>query len=201
MLDLDDLLADLRRCLDERSPVLAVKEVVARAVSSPADVVDALGEPDAGGLRVLHRADDLTVLSLTWPPHMSLYPHNHNTWGCIGVYGGREHNTFHRRGPGGKGLVESGGKTLETSDVVVLGDDVIHSVDNPLDRYTGAIHVYGADFFAISRSEWTCAGPDGVEGPYRGERLAATFAEAERAWAEATRSTPGSAQSAADAAL
>jgi hypothetical protein len=27
-------------------------------------------------------------------------------------------------------------------------------VTNPLPRFTGAIHVYGGDFFAASRSEW-----------------------------------------------
>jgi predicted metal-dependent enzyme (double-stranded beta helix superfamily) len=31
---------------------------------------------------------------------------------------------------------------------------VIHSVSNPLERFTGGIHVYGGDFFAISRSQW-----------------------------------------------
>jgi hypothetical protein len=27
-------------------------------------------------------------------------------------------------------------------------------VTNPLPRLTGAIHVYGGDFFAVTRSEW-----------------------------------------------
>jgi predicted metal-dependent enzyme (double-stranded beta helix superfamily) len=31
---------------------------------------------------------------------------------------------------------------------------VIHSVTNPLARFTGALHVYGGDFFAAERSEW-----------------------------------------------
>jgi predicted metal-dependent enzyme (double-stranded beta helix superfamily) len=31
---------------------------------------------------------------------------------------------------------------------------VIHSVVNPLPRLTGALHVYGGDFFAMHRSEW-----------------------------------------------
>ena len=35
-----------------------------------------------------------------------------------------------------------------------LPDDAIHSVVNPIPRLTGAIHVYGGDFFAVPRSEW-----------------------------------------------
>ncbi len=34
------------------------------------------------------------------------------------------------------------------------GRDIIHAVTNPLSRLTGAIDVYGGDFFAASRSEW-----------------------------------------------
>ena len=35
-----------------------------------------------------------------------------------------------------------------------LGSDIIHSVINPIDQLTGAIHIYGGDFFATERSEW-----------------------------------------------
>jgi predicted metal-dependent enzyme (double-stranded beta helix superfamily) len=35
-----------------------------------------------------------------------------------------------------------------------LGDNIIHSVTNPIARLTGAIHVYGGDFFGADRSEW-----------------------------------------------
>jgi predicted metal-dependent enzyme (double-stranded beta helix superfamily) len=34
------------------------------------------------------------------------------------------------------------------------GDNIIHSVTNPIPRLTGAIHVYGGDFFGAERSEW-----------------------------------------------
>ena len=39
-------------------------------------------------------------------------------------------------------------------DADPLGDNIIHSVTNPIPRLTGAIHVYGGDFFAAERSEW-----------------------------------------------
>jgi len=37
---------------------------------------------------------------------------------------------------------------------VPLGTDIIHSVINPIDRLSGAIHIYGGDFFATERSKW-----------------------------------------------
>ena len=53
------------------------------------------------------------------------------------------------------GKIETAGvKCLAAGDAVVLEVDAIHSVTNPLMRPTGAIHVYGGDFFGIRRSEW-----------------------------------------------
>lgn len=39
-------------------------------------------------------------------------------------------------------------------DVALLGPDATHSVVNPLDRLSGAIHVYDGDFLAAQRSMW-----------------------------------------------
>ncbi len=39
-------------------------------------------------------------------------------------------------------------------DAEPLGRDIIHSVLNPVDRLTGAIHLYGGDFFETPRLEW-----------------------------------------------
>ena len=39
-------------------------------------------------------------------------------------------------------------------DAEPLGRDIVHSVVNPVDRLTGAIHLYGGDFFEVDRLEW-----------------------------------------------
>lgn len=77
-------------------------------------------------------------------------------WAVIGIYTGREDNIFWRRLPGEDGarIEAAGAKSLGERDVEPLGRDIIHTVTNPLPRLTGAIHVYGGDFFAASRSEW-----------------------------------------------
>jgi predicted metal-dependent enzyme (double-stranded beta helix superfamily) len=63
---------------------------------------------------------------------------------------------FWHRLPGAAGgrIEAAGAKSLGERDVEPLGRDIIHSVTNPLARLTGAIHVYGGDFFAVARSEW-----------------------------------------------
>ena len=62
-----------------------------------------------------------------------------------------------------------------------LGADAIHSVDNPMQRFTGAIHVYGGDFVNQPRSQWD---PDTLaEQPYDHAQVRRLFAEATAAWA------------------
>jgi predicted metal-dependent enzyme (double-stranded beta helix superfamily) len=86
---------------------------------------------------------------------MTIMPHNHLMWAVIGIYAGREDNIFWRRLPDEPGRIEAAGaKSLGPGDAEPLGRDIIHTVTNPLPRLTGAIHVYGGDFFAVARSEW-----------------------------------------------
>jgi predicted metal-dependent enzyme (double-stranded beta helix superfamily) len=73
-------------------------------------------------------------------------------WAVIGIYGGREENTFFRRSD--QGLKRHGVKELNAKDVAPLGESIIHAVRNPLDQVTAALHVYGGNFFETPRSEW-----------------------------------------------
>lgn len=133
-------------------PLSAVNELVARVVSEPGQVLQALGEPRRAGVETIYKADDLTILNVCWGPHMEFHAHDHRMWAVIGVYGGCEQNTFYRRGSAG--LTKHGAKELNARSVIALGTTIIHAVTNPLDQITGAIHVYGGDFFATPRSEW-----------------------------------------------
>ena len=155
MFELDQFVSDCRTALGQEPSQNSVREVVARAVSEPGSVLKGLGEPRQGEIQTLYRANDLTILNVIWAPWMNLLPHNHRMWAVIGIYAGREDNIFWRRLAGSDGRVEAAGaKSLSEKDVVPLGQDVIHSVTNPLPRLTGALHVYGGDFFAPGRSEW-----------------------------------------------
>src|SRR5262245_40740807 len=179
MFDLDRFVADCCSALAADKSHQLVREVVARAVSAPAAVLGALGEPTRGVLQTLHRSADLTVLNIVWAPYMTLMPHNHNMWAVIGIYTGREDNIFWRRVPGGHAQLEAAGaKALGLRDAEPLGQDIIHSVTNPIPRLTGAIHVYGGDFFAAARSEWD---PETLnEQRWDAERAVRRFEEANR---------------------
>jgi predicted metal-dependent enzyme (double-stranded beta helix superfamily) len=178
--DIDQLIHDCAAALNDTAPTKAVREILARAVSNPTDLLQALGEPTRAEIQRLHVSDELTVLNVIWAPRMTLMPHNHNMWATIGVYGGREDNIFWRRLPGdAKGRVEAAGaKSLGPKDVRPLGEEIIHSVTNPTAKLTGAIHVYGGDFFRRERSEWD---PESLEErPYDIEKNVRYFEEANR---------------------
>ena len=179
-MDIDQLIHDCAAALNDTAPTKAVREILARAVSSPTELIQALGEPTRAEIQRLHVSDELTVLNVIWAPRMTLMPHNHNMWATIGVYGGREDNIFWRRLPGdAKGRVEAAGaKSLGPKDVRPLGEEIIHSVTNPTAKLTGAIHVYGGDFFRQERSEWD---PESLEErPYDIEKNVRYFEEANR---------------------
>src|SRR3974377_1497840 len=156
MFDLDRFIADCRLALAEDQSHKSIREVVARAVSDPASFVTRLGEPRRAEVQKLYHFDKLTILNVIWGPRMTVMPHNHQMWAVIGVYTGREDNIFWRRIPGiENGKVEAAGaKALGEKDADTLGRNIIHSVTNPISRLTGAIHVYGGDFFGAERSEW-----------------------------------------------
>lgn len=156
MFDLGTFICDCRVALREDHGQKLVREVVARAVSDPRAVLQALGEPQRGEIQTLHRADDLTILNVIWAPWMTLLPHNHQMWAVIGIYTGREDNIFWRRVPSNQGnkVEAAGARALAEKDAEHLGRDIIHSVTNPIPRLTGALHVYGGDFFGVTRSEW-----------------------------------------------
>ena len=70
----------------------------------------------------------------------------------------------------------AGARAISVKETLPMGRDIIHSVTNPIPRLTGAIHVYGGDFFAIPRSEWD---PETLlEQPSDGDRNIRRFAEA-----------------------
>ena len=149
---LERFIADCRAAHAEDRSHKAVREVVARAVADPGSVLKWVGEPKRAEVQKLYHSPELTILNVIWAPHMTIYPHNHRMWAVIGVYTGREDNIFWRRA--GNKVEAAGAQALSVRDAVPLGAEIIHSVTNPIPRLTGAIHVYGGDFFGTERSEW-----------------------------------------------
>ena len=151
-MDVERFVADCVAGNQETDAQAAVKEVLARAVSTPSAVLAALGEPEKAGLNVLLSSPSLTIFAATWTPQMNLMPHDHLMWANIGIYTGREDNILWRRSAGG--IEAYGAEALFEKDTAALPADAVHSVTNPLQRFTGGLHIYGGDFFDTSRSQW-----------------------------------------------
>ncbi len=165
MLELEQFVADCRAALSADEPHGAIREVVARAVSEPSTVLRAVGEPRRAELRKIYRSGDLTILNVVWAPGMTLLPHDHRMWAVIGIY-----------------MEAVSARALSEKDSAPLGHQVIHSVTNPIPRLTGAIHVYGGDFYGVPRSEWD---PETLlEQPSDGERTMRRFEEANALYAK-----------------
>jgi predicted metal-dependent enzyme (double-stranded beta helix superfamily) len=181
MFQLETFVADCQAAVSGSTAEAAVKELVERAVAQPTAVERALGTPEFGGITTLHRSPDCTILNVVWAPGMAIFPHDHRMWAVIGIYGGREDNIYWRRLPADArhGIEAAGAQALAIGDAVPLGRDIIHTVTNPIPRLTGAIHVYGGDFFAVARSEWD---PETLtEQPYDTKRVMRLFEESNAA--------------------
>lgn len=182
MRSLEDLTAACRAAVAGENPQRDA-HVAMKAFFDDVDCVRrCVGTAEAGGIEAIVSSDELTILNMIWKPGMDLMPHNHEMWAVIGIYKGEEENTFWRKAKNGSaeeienGRIEvANRKTLKAGDVTVLGKDIIHSVRNPLNVPTGAIHVYGGDFFGISRSEWDPATL--FERPFDIEKTKRMFAD------------------------
>lgn len=182
-LTVEEIVARCQAALAEHTPVLAVRDVLDELISEPARLEQILGAVEIGGITTLHNAADLTVLHVAWTPGMSLYPHEHQMWAVIGMYSGQEDNSFFRRLP--HGLETAGGRELGAGEVLILGDDAIHSVANSRRDFAVALHVYGGDFFAGERSEWDSETYE--ERPRDFERTRRLFEEANDRWSNSNR--------------
>ena len=180
MFEQDQFVADCCEAIRKDDTHRAVLEIASRAVSNPGEIVESLGQPNRAGVTTLYHSDDLTILNVVWGPLMNVPAHNHEMWAVIGVYAGREDNIYWRRivDQDGPVIEAAGAKSLAAKDAEPLGRDIIHSVVNPVDRLTAAIHVYGGDFFGVDRKEWD---PEThAERPFDFERTRRYFEQSNR---------------------
>ena len=149
---------------EDRGPS-AAKEAVERAVRDR-HLLDEL--PLEADVKVLHSAEDVTILHVVMAERPvgagRPIPHNHRMWALIGVTHGSEANEFFRRC--GRTIEPSGhGRVIGEGEVLMMGDDTIHSVKNPSsERLSSALHVYGGNLIAAEKTMWP--EPDGYEEPF-----------------------------------
>ena len=151
MFALEDFISEIRTA-NAGGGQPAVDEVLRTAIRHPDEIIETLGKPEEADLHKLYNDDEITILNVVWPPLISLLPHNHNMWASIGIYTGRENNIIWERS--GDVIEPTNASALRERDVYSLPPNAIHSVTNPIEKFTGALHVYGGNYFAPGRSEW-----------------------------------------------
>jgi predicted metal-dependent enzyme (double-stranded beta helix superfamily) len=155
MFDPEEFVSRCRQAVLEPDPALAVREVVAEAVSRPEALQATLAAAGPGPI-TWYQSPRLTVQRIVWPPGVITPPHEHRMWAVVGVYQGQEDNTLWRRIPSGVEQVK--GRELSARELIVFGPDAVHAVANPCSYPTIGLHVYGGDIHTTARSEWDFAG-------------------------------------------
>jgi predicted metal-dependent enzyme (double-stranded beta helix superfamily) len=108
-----------------------------------------------------HGTNGLLVTSVVWGPGDHVGPHDHRTWGLIGVMDNSITETRFRRQDdrsreGFASLERGRANQVMPGDVSLLIPEVdeIHQMDNFGDRPTAEIHVYGNDLRGLERSSF-----------------------------------------------
>jgi 3-mercaptopropionate dioxygenase len=141
-----------------------VRDILREALATPGDWIDPAYQQLSEGeyaLYPLYRAEDgrCSMLVVVLRPSTPLPVHNHGSWAAIGVYKGREHETWFRRVddgsvPGRAQLEVDQTFVNERGTASVVPDGRIHTVEAMDGQQAVSIHVYGTDIVTQQRSEF-----------------------------------------------
>ncbi len=165
---LENFVADMTRLVqaqpDEAALLDAGRGYLERLVANPDCVPEQYcvpvgrGDKPNHGTYLLHRGPGLYVTAVVWGPGDSIGPHNHDTWGMIGIARNAIQESRYDRldggtGPGPAKLQKRSTALLRQGEVCLLrtGSDEIHSLDNFSDRPTVEVHVYGKELVGLPR--------------------------------------------------
>ncbi len=139
-----------------------------RLIGNPEAIPEPYRSPSGTGTRanhgsyLLHHGENgLLITAVVWGAGDHLGPHDHRTWGMIGLLGNsitetRFRRLDDRRREGYALLEKDRVNHVKSGDVSLLIPDVdeIHQMDNFTDRPTAEIHVYGTDLRGLERSKF-----------------------------------------------
>ncbi|MDA0264192.1 MAG: cysteine dioxygenase family protein [Chloroflexi bacterium] len=139
-----------------------------RLVSNPDSIPMELRVPLGTGPRPNHASrllyqgeSGLQVTAVVWGAGDHLGPHDHRTWGMIGVLDNTLTETRYRRVDdhdvdGFAKLEKDRAASLKPGEITLLvpQEDEIHQMDNHTDKATVEIHVYGSDLRGLERSSF-----------------------------------------------
>jgi predicted metal-dependent enzyme (double-stranded beta helix superfamily) len=161
---LKEFISDVDRITREEHEPASVTEritpLLQRLLQNPGEIPHDFWKrgPDRQGRYMVHRAPNFNVTTVVWGPGDGAPPHNHETWGLIGVLENEIQETRFRRlddqSVPGRAVVEVKQVLRNRAGMVsylVPPDDEIHQMQNVTDRNTVEIHVYGRDLADFPR--------------------------------------------------
>ena len=153
---------DQEKIFDQGSSLL--ERLIANPEAIPAEYLVPVGRgarSNHGSYALYQGESGLLVTSVVWGPGDHASPHDHGTWGMIGVMGNHLTETRFRRvddhAVDGYARLERDRTGQFTSGEVTLlipEVDEIHQMDNFTDQPTVEIHVYGNDLRGLNRCRY-----------------------------------------------
>ena len=161
----NDMEALLRDQPDQGKLFDAGTSYLNKLIRNPDAVPAEFRVPAAGanhGSYLLHQGSNgLSITTVVWGPGDHVGPHDHHTWGMIGVVDNTLTETRFRRvddrSKDGFARLEKDRKSeFKPGDITLLIPDVdeIHQMDNFTGRPTVEIHVYGQDLRGLDRCRY-----------------------------------------------
>ena len=141
-------------------------DYLSRLIANPDAIPEQFRQPVGAGSRanhgswLLHHSPDsgLLVTAVVWGPGDHASPHDHRTWGMIGVMDNALTETRFRRVDDHQRddwaqLERDRSAVVKPGEISLLIPEVdeIHQMDNFTDRPTVEIHVYGNDLRGLER--------------------------------------------------
>ena len=154
---------DQEKIFDKGSSLL--ERLIANPEAIPAEYLVPAGRgarSNHGSYALYQGESGLLVTSVVWGPGDHASPHDHGTWGMIGVTGNHLTETRFRRVDDhtvdGYARLEKDRTGQFTSGEVTLlipEVDEIHQMDNFTDQPTVEVHVYGNDLRGLNRCRYS----------------------------------------------
>jgi predicted metal-dependent enzyme (double-stranded beta helix superfamily) len=117
--------------------------------------------PNHGSYLLYQGESGLSITAVVWGPGEHLGPHDHRTWGMIGILDNTLTETRYRRVDDGSNegyaLLEQDRRAdYKPGEITLLvpDQDEIHQMDNQTNLPTVEVHVYGSDLRGIDRSRY-----------------------------------------------
>ena len=169
---LDDLVDDLTKLVESQPDQARLFDIGSSYLNRILDSPDAIPaeyrvpsgrgrRPNHGSYLLYQGESGLSVTAVVWGPGDHAAPHDHHTWGMIGVMGNALTETRFRRlddrsCPDYARLEKERPTLVKPGEVSLLIPDVdeIHQMDNFTDRPTLEIHVYGKDLRGLDRCRY-----------------------------------------------